>query len=176
MTIRILSRCFDLILDSCAFVAGFLLLMVTLFVSYSCIARYLNFNPPVWVLQFTEYALLWVTFFGAGWLLREGGHIRVDTVISHAGRRTRFLVDLLDDFLGFGISLVLFAMGTINTMDLYERQIMDFNAVILHKYYVFWVIPFGALLLVVQFLRSILQQLKRGPLQSAPSVEEAISE
>ena len=67
----------------------------------------------------------------------------------------------VNDFLGLGVSLVLFLMGTLNTIDLYQRNIMEFNAVILPKYFVFWVIPFGGLLLVAQFLRAIVHRIQR---------------
>src|SRR3990170_8735242 len=39
--------------------------------------------------KFTEYALLWFTFLAAAWLLREGGHISIDTVISRLPTKTR---------------------------------------------------------------------------------------
>jgi C4-dicarboxylate transporter DctQ subunit len=158
MTRNPIIRFFDFLLNGFAFLAGILILFVVLVVSYACFMRYLHLNSPVWVLQFTEYALLWITFFGAGWLLREGGHIRVDTVISQLGKKSSQVVDLVDDVLGLGVSVVLFWIGYVNTIDLYQRQIMDFNAVIVPKYYIFWVIPFGGAMLVIQFLRSIVKR------------------
>ena len=71
---------FDRIMLCSAVVAGFLLLLITLFVSYSVTLRYMRYNPPIWILQFTEYALLWVTFLGSAWLLRQEKHIRIGFV------------------------------------------------------------------------------------------------
>ena len=155
-----ISRLFDLILNSAAYLSGILIFLMILFVSYACFARYLGFTPPVWVLQFTEYALLWVTFLGAGWLLRQGGHIRVDTMIVRFTRKNRWIIDLVDNLFGLCVCAVLFWMGLLNTIDLYNRQIMDFNAVIIPKYIIFWVIPFGGLLLLLQFVRDIVRHLK----------------
>jgi TRAP-type C4-dicarboxylate transport system permease small subunit len=155
-----LGRFFDLVLDGFAYLAGIILLAMILFVSYACFARYLNINPPVWILQFTEYALLWVTFFGAAWLLRQGGHIRMDTFVDRLTIRARRIVYLFDDLLGFGVCLVLFWFGTLNTLDLYRRQIVDFNSILFPKYLIFWVIPFGGLLLLLQFARNVANHLR----------------
>ena len=49
--------------------------------------RYFLNRPLVWVLELTEYALLWVTFLGAAWLLRQGGHVQVDVIVDFMSRR-----------------------------------------------------------------------------------------
>ena len=53
---------FDRVLDWMAALASILLLSITLIVTYSAILRYLHLTPPIWVLQYTEYGLLWITF------------------------------------------------------------------------------------------------------------------
>lgn len=151
---------FDFVLDGFAYLAGLILLAMILFVSYACFARYLNINPPVWILQFTEYALLWVTFFGAGWLLRKGGHIRMDTFVNRLAPKTRRIVLLFDDILGLGICLVLFWFGTLNTLDMQRRQIVDFNSILFPKHLIFWVIPLGGLLLLLQFARDLAVRIR----------------
>ncbi|PON17846.1 hypothetical protein C2W62_11000 [Candidatus Entotheonella serta] len=69
--------------------AGVILLMITFLVTGSALVRYMGFRAPIWILQYTEYILLWLTFLGAAWLLREEGHIRIDTVISRLGASSR---------------------------------------------------------------------------------------
>ena len=95
---------FDRLIESLAFMAGLLLLLITVFVSYAVITRYLNFKPPIWVLQFTEYGLLWMTFLGTAWLLREEGHIKVDTLVSRLGPRSLKIQRLTTDIMGFIVS------------------------------------------------------------------------
>lgn len=66
---------FDFIIEGMAVLAGVILLGITFLVTGAALVRYLGFRAPIWTLQYTEYGLLWSTFLGAAWLLREGGHI-----------------------------------------------------------------------------------------------------
>ena len=146
---------FDALTNFLAFLAGILLLLVTLFVSYSVIVRYLNFKPPVWVLQFTEYALLWVTFLGAAWLLRLGGHIRIDTLVSYLSPGVRKCLDIIVGILGCLVCIVIVWFGTQKNVELFQKGIMDVKGVTVPKYPFFFIIPFGGLMLLVQFIRNV---------------------
>ena len=151
---------FDMIIDGMAFMAGILLLLVTFFVSYAVIVRYLHFRPPVWVLQYTEYALLWITFLGAAWLLREGGHIRIDTVMSMLNPRYFRRAEIMDNILGCIVCFAIFGFGTLHTMDLFHRGIMDVKGVSVPKFAFFLIIPLGGLTLTIQFARDFLRQVR----------------
>lgn len=153
-------KLFDSVMDFLAFLAGVLLLLVTLFVSYAVVVRYLHFKPPVWVLQFTEYALLWITFLGAAWLLREGGHIKLDTVVSRLNPKSRKTLTVIDDILGFIVSVVIFWFGTLHTIDLYRRGILDVKGVSVPKFGLFLIIPLGGLTLLIQFARHLFKQFR----------------
>ena len=153
-------KLFDFVMDFLAFLAGLLLLLVTLFVSYAVVVRYLHFKPPVWVLQFTEYALLWITFLGAAWLLREGGHIKLDTLVSRLNPKRRRTLTVITDILGFIVSFIIFWFGTLHTIDLYRRAILDVKGVSVPKFALFLIIPIGGLTLLIQFGRHFFKQLR----------------
>ena len=156
---------FDLVIDSMAFMAGVLLLLVTLFFSYAAVIRSLDLKTPIWVLQFTEYALLWITFLGAAWLLREGGHIKIDTIISRFVKKRRRRVEIIDHVLGAIVSFVIFWFGTLHTIDLYQRGIMDVKGVTVPVFPFFLIIPLGGLTLSIQFGRHLFKQIKSKPCQ-----------
>jgi TRAP-type C4-dicarboxylate transport system permease small subunit len=150
----------DVIMESMAYLAGIIILAITLFVSGSAIVRYLGFRPPIWTLQYTEYGLLWITFLGAAWLLREGGHIRIDTVISRLYPKTLRKVEIIDDILGFIVSVVIFWFGTIHTIDLFQRGIMEVKGTIVPKFPLFLIIPLGGLTLSLQFGRQFFRKMR----------------
>lgn len=151
---------FDFIIEFLAYLAGIILLAITFAVTGSALVRYLGFRAPIWTLQYTEYGLLWFTFLGAAWLLREKGHIRIDTVISrfHASRRRK--VEIMDDILGFVVSIVIFWFGTLHAIDLYQRHIMEVKGVIVPKFPFFLIIPLGGLALSIQFVRNFLKKIR----------------
>jgi len=151
---------FDRIIGTLAFIAGVLLLLITIFVCYAVIIRYAGFKPPVWVLQFTEYALLWITFLGAAWLLKKDGHIRIDTIVSRLKPASFRKVGIIDDLLGFIVSAIIFWFGTQHTIDSFQRAVMDVKGVMVPKFAIFLIIPLGGLALAIQFGRDFLTKIR----------------
>ena len=162
---KISKNAFDLIIEFLAYLAGIIILVITFFVTVSALIRYLGFRAPIWTLQYTEYGLLWFTFLGAAWLLREGGHIRIDTVISRLYAPTRRKVEIINDILGFVVSVAIFWFGTLHTIDLYQRGIMEVKGVIVPKSPLFLIIPLGGLTLSIQFVRNFLKKIRSKPSQ-----------
>ncbi|MGD9042961.1 MAG: TRAP transporter small permease [Desulfobacterales bacterium] len=160
---KISKNAFDLIIEFLAYLAGIIILVITFFVTVSALIRYLGFRAPIWTLQYTEYGLLWFTFLGAAWLLREGGHIRIDTVLSRLYAPTRRKVDIINDILGFVVSVAIFWFGTIHTIDLYQRGIMEVKGVIVPKSPLFLIIPLGGLTLSIQFVRNFFKKIRSKP-------------
>ena len=154
---------FDFIIELLAFLAGIILLVITFVVTGSALVRYMGFRAPLWTLQYTEYGLLWFTFLGAAWLLREDGHIRIDTVISRLYANTRRKVEIINDILGFIVSVAIFWFGTLHTIDLYQRGIMEVKGVTVPKTPIFLIIPLGGLALSIQFVRNFLKKIKSKP-------------
>ena len=154
---------FDFIIEFLAYLAGIILLAMTFFVTGAALVRYLGFRPPIWTLQFTEYALLWFTFLGAAWLLREGGHIRIDTVISRLYIKNRNKIEIINDVLGFIVCVIVFWFGTQHSIDLYQREIMEVKGTIVPKFPIFIIIPLGGLVLSIQFGRQFFQKIKSSP-------------
>jgi C4-dicarboxylate transporter DctQ subunit len=151
---------FDVIIEFLTYLAGIIIVAVTLSVSLTAVVRYLGFRPPLWTFQFTEYALLWFTFMAAAWLLREGGHISIDTIVSRLPTKTRRYVDITNDILGFIVSVVIFFFGTLHTIDLFRRGIMEVKGVIVPKAPLFLIIPLGGLALSIQFGRQFFSNIR----------------
>ena len=154
---------FDFFIELLAYLAGIILLLITFVVTGSALIRYMGFRAPLWTLQYTEYGLLWFTFLGAAWLLREDGHIRIDTVISRLYAKTRRKVEIVDDILGFIVSFAVFWFGTLHTIDLFQRGIMEVKGVIVPKGPVVLIIPIGGLALSIQFVRNVLKKIRFKP-------------
>ena len=64
--------------------------------------RFLTDESILWVEEVSRYLMIWLTFFGAGLVLRYGGHIGIDTLQDSFPRQAtaiRWLIFLL--LLGF---------------------------------------------------------------------------
>jgi len=160
---KVRKNAFDFIIEGLSYLAGIIILAITFAVTISALVRYLGFRAPIWTLQYTEYGLLWFTFLGAAWLLREEGHIRIDTVISRLYAPARRKVEIINDILGFIVSVAIFWFGTLHTIDLYQRGIMEVKGVIVPKFPFFLIIPLGGLTLSIQFVRNLLKKIRSQP-------------
>jgi len=146
---------FDKFVNFLAFIAGLILIFVMLLVCYDVVMRYVFHNPPGWVVEICEYLLLYVTFLGAAWLLRERGHVSVDIIFVLLSSKSRILLNMITGSAGAIACFLIFLYGTNTTLDFYQRGIPEIKTLSIQKWIVMWVIPFGTLLLSIQFLRQV---------------------
>jgi TRAP-type C4-dicarboxylate transport system permease small subunit len=72
-------------------------------------------------------------------------------------------VEIIDDILGFIVSVAIFYFGTLHSVDLYQRGIMEVKGVIVPKFPFFLIIPLGGLALSIQFVRNLLKKIRSKP-------------
>ncbi len=120
----------------------------------TCIEIFLRFffnRPQIWTVEVTEYAMLYMTFLGAAWLLREEGHVRVDIILLFIKPKWQALLQGITSIFGIIICLVLMFYGTWSTWIHYQKRLYTFTAMELLKWPFLIIIPFGSLLLFIQF-------------------------
>ncbi len=150
-----MGKLIDFICKLFAVAAGILLILVTLFIGYVILARIIHVSSPAWITQFTEYALLWITFLGTAWVLGRNRHIAIDLITSHLGPRKRAGFEISHALIGCGVCLVLCYFGFLTAWSMFERGVTDVQVIDVAKYQVILVIPVGFLLLSLQFLRKM---------------------
>src|SRR5438876_9991730 len=57
--------------------------------------RFLTDHSILWVEEVSRYLMIWLTFLGAGLVLRHGGHIGIDTLQESFPRRAAHLRALI---------------------------------------------------------------------------------
>jgi TRAP-type C4-dicarboxylate transport system permease small subunit len=60
-----LSRAYDRLIVAMAYLAGLLIIGMSLWISYEVVARYVFLRPTIWAADLSEYTLLWSTFLAA---------------------------------------------------------------------------------------------------------------
>lgn len=151
---------FDTISKSMAALATVLLLFVTASISYSILTRILGVQSPIWVVQFNEYALLWVTFLAGSWVLGRNKHVSIDLVTRTLSPRRNAWLSCLQNILGGGVCSVLTYYGAAVTWGQFQRGVIDVKAVDMPKYLLLIIIPIGFLSLTLQFLRRLLTAMQ----------------
>ena len=162
-----MGRWFDWVLNAMAAVTGVILLFMMFLVCYDVIMRYLFRNPTGWAMEVCEYLLVYITFLGSPWLLREKGHVNVD-ILFFFFPSLREKVGLFTTLIVAGATFILFIFCTSAAWDYYQRGILMIKMLTLPKWTVFWVIPFGTFFLCLESIRQFFTSLLKWNLDIDP--------
>jgi TRAP-type C4-dicarboxylate transport system permease small subunit len=153
---RIAEKCENIL----AALSMVVLSLIILSVCLEIIMRYFLNRPLIWVVEMTEYGLLYVSFCGAAWLLRQGGHVQVDVILGLMNARWRQRCAVFSAAVGLIVSLVLTVFGSMVTYDqlvrgIYKPTVLEFPTGI-----VLAAVPLGSFFLVLRFLLLMLDHFR----------------
>ena len=150
-----MTKIFDRILVVLFWVAGGLLMFVTIGTCVDVLLRY-SFNRPIsWMLELTEYAMLYIPFLGAAFVLKEDGHIRIDLVITFLSERSRGWLNVVTSFVGGVVMLTYTWFGAQVTLDYFKRGVPSLESLKTPMFLILMIIPIGGLLFSIQFFRQM---------------------
>jgi TRAP-type C4-dicarboxylate transport system permease small subunit len=144
---------FDRTLNVMTFLAGILLVFIMLSVCLEVVLRTFINRPQIWVTEVTECLLLYITFLGTAWLLREEGHVKVDIVLNRLKPQTTAFLGIISSIMGVLVSITLTIYGFNVTWDYFQRGIYTPTALEIPVYLILLIIPIGSLMLFIQFIR-----------------------
>ena len=147
------SFVFDYILGSLTYLAAAILTFIMLSVCWDVIARAVARQPLKWVLEFSEYSLLYITFLGAAWVLKNERHVIVDIGLNQLNPKTRALFNVATSILGAIICILLTWYGWDVSWNHLQRGLYQPTAIEPPDFPIFVIIPIGSFLLLIQFLR-----------------------
>ncbi len=170
MTLKLLRKLtvfFDRTLDVLVFVACVILAFVALSIGLEVFMRYFLGRPLIWVVEISEYSLLFITFLGTAWLLRREGHVSLDFVVTRLKPKNQALLNIFTSILGTMVCLVLVWYSARITW--YNFQAGTYLETLLEpsKAAILAVIPLGSFLLFIQFLRRTYGYLQTWRLSSS---------
>ena len=150
---------FDRIIYLLVVLSAILLIFITLAVATNIGTRYLLRYTIFWVIEFTSYSLLYITFLVAAWILKEEGHVTIEIVLEHLKPRTRTLVNIITSILCVIIYLVLAWYAGQMTWDYFQSGRFLSTALRPPTWSLLVVISIGSFLLFIQLLRRTYQYL-----------------
>jgi C4-dicarboxylate transporter DctQ subunit len=148
-------RVFDRTLDTMAALAGIILVFICAAVCYTIGMRFFFTKTTIWLMQTTEYALLWIVFLATTWLLREGGHIATDIIYAGLNDKTKRYFDVVFFVCSAVACAICLYYGSIYTYNCVANSVTDVRGVTVPKAAIFVIIPIGFLMLTIQFLRMV---------------------
>lgn len=148
-----MGRILDRLMEGFAWLAGLLMMFSLITVCIDVVMRYFFNRPTGWVLQFSEYILLYIPFLAAAFVLREESHIRIDIVLNRLTEKARSLINMVTSLLSCIVLAILTYYGTYITIDFYQRNVPTLKYLKIPEFLVIMVIPIGCFLFSIQFIR-----------------------
>lgn len=140
--------------------AGFLLILIMLGTDVGVVTRYGFNNPIPLLMDISDYSIFFLTFLGTAWVLKQGGHVRVDIVLNLVNPKRRLILNIATSVLGVLVCLALVWYGTDTALYSVRNAIMETRSVNIPKWTLIAVIPFGFLLLAIQSLTDTIAHIK----------------
>lgn len=149
----LLMRTYDNFLLMLGMISGLLILLVTLGIGYDVALRAIQGQGLPWLIDLAEYAMLGMTFLGAPWVLRRGGHVAVEIAVMYLPERPRDVVRRLVCVLGAAICGIMAWAGAMATLEAWQRGTLVFKALVFPEWWILVVIPFSLFFCTIEFLR-----------------------
>ncbi len=151
---------FDGLINVMAVIAGIFIVCQILVECYEVIARYFLHRPPIWGVEFCEYTLFLLAFFGTTWVLKNRAHIHVSIVVERLKPKKRTYCNLFASLMGIMISFIIFWFASITTYQNYLTGVRVVKTLSIQKWPFLSFIAFGYLLLFIEFIRQFSGHLK----------------
>ena len=148
-----LQRLLDRMLVVTVVVAGGLVVYLAVTLDFEIVMRYFFNRPTTWVIDFSEYALLYITFLGAAWVLSKEGHVKIDLLLNALSPRNQQVLNTITSLLGAGACAVFLWLSLWVSWEAFEAGHIFWRATIIPKWPILIVMPIGSLFLTIQFLR-----------------------
>lgn len=139
--------------------------------------RYLFKAADVFSVETSEYLLVFICFMSIAWVLKENRHVRVEAVTTRLSKRAQLLADLVTSVLTLAFcSVVLWKAIQVMLIN-YHRGFRSSSLVSFPMWIPYFVIAFGILALVLQYLIRISERARalRGSRESLKADKSEIS-
>ncbi len=88
-------------------VGGIVIFLLVFLATTNVLGRWMFSLPISGYIDWVEQAMAFFAFLGIAYTQREGGHIRMDMLVSHIHGRLLWIVELLSTLIMLGVTLVL---------------------------------------------------------------------
>ena len=160
-TLSRMSFIFDRILSALMCLGAVILAFLMLAVCWDVIARTVAGKPLMWLLEFTEYGLLYMTFLCTAWVLKNEAHVNSDLLLVTLSPEKQALLNTLTSILGAFICLCLTWFGADVALEKMQSGAYQPTAIQPPDFPIFVIIPIGCFLLFIQFLRRAHNNLEK---------------
>lgn len=146
----------DSVCQSLGMLSGWFIFVLSALVSGEVFLRYILNSPSTWTAEVSQYLFIFFAFLSASYGLTQGSHIQIDLLTSRLSQKSKALLHSVTYPFILFYFIVLFWTGTEATIESYQSGIRSPSLLAVPTWAIEFVIPLGALLLILQSLRSFM--------------------
>jgi C4-dicarboxylate transporter, DctQ subunit len=155
-----LSRTLTRIENVLAVLSIAFLFAVVALITYDVLGRRVIGTSLPWIVEVSEYFLLFATFMNSAWVLREHGHIAVDFIDRFLSERGLKTLRISAYLLTFITTIYLLYFASRLGLDYYERQTLQGNFILVPQWIMYAPIPVGLTLFLIELGRQFSRFLR----------------
>lgn len=142
-----------------AYLGGAVTLFAAVITTYDVFMRCFLHNPTSWALELSQYALLFSTFIGAAYTLREDAYIRVDILIMHFPVKIQKFLHMLSGIIILVMFIYLVAMTGKYSIFCFEKGWREPTLLRTPIWIPLSIIPLGCIMVALQQCTLLVQHL-----------------
>ncbi|MBI2860771.1 MAG: TRAP transporter small permease [Chloroflexi bacterium] len=148
-----IGRILDRIDSSMAVLAGILTVLVMLFILFEISMRYFLNRPTIWTIELSRLALVYITFLGVAWVLKNDRHVKIDLVLNRLTRKSQAIVNMVASLVGAIVCLVIAWYGVKVTWESYQLGVRMLTELRTPQFLTVAIIPVGTFFFFIRFAR-----------------------
>ena len=149
-------KLYDRFIDGLAIIASAMLAIIFVGIVIDVSLRTAGFNSLQWYSAVAEYCLLFSAMFGAPWLVRNKGHVVVESLRMAMPPVVRKIMEKIVYSLCIILSLMFVYYGFNEFWEAIETGEIDIRSIDAPKWLLFCPIPVGFLLVAIEFCRFLI--------------------
>ncbi|MDR3271807.1 MAG: TRAP transporter small permease subunit [Peptococcaceae bacterium] len=148
-----MRKAFDWVVNAGFYIASALMGFITVLVTLNVLLRFAFNYDIAWVLEVTEYSLVFIAILASAYVLRVEQHISIDTILLLLKKRLSSLVNGFMSLVGVAICGIFCLGSALLTYQEYTNGIIMANKILqIPRYWLVLVLPVGFFLLTIQFI------------------------
>jgi len=168
---RLLNRASDIASLASESLAASCVVIMALMIGGGTISRYLIARPIPMVDEFGAYLLVAITFIGAGYVLKEKGHISVDFVVRMLSKRVTGWLTVVTDIISILAIIALIVLTAQVAAGSFRSNLQTYAALNIPIGPVQLAMPIGLFLLLIVFLHVLSTSIKS--VRRQPEIQES---
>jgi TRAP-type C4-dicarboxylate transport system permease small subunit len=137
-------------------VAALLIAFAVLVICDMVVERYMLGRTTVWQIDVVTYCIMAATFIGSAYVLMTRGHVNVDVLPLHVGKRSRYWLALFTILVALVFCAVLFTLCTLYWYEVWSKNWRSDTVWRARLWIPYLAMPVGLGLLVLQYISELL--------------------